>query len=191
MSMKKIVLASVLGGLAIFFWGAVSHVALPLYNNSLLRFTNEEAVTQAIVANAPNPGVYFMPNNPVRSVGMSDEQYKAATQASMDRMMQGPFMFASIRLGPASTPGLYITQIFTDMLTAFFMTLILVKLSEKTYWSRVIVCLWIGLAGFMAKSLPMWNWYGFSPAFTFAELIDFTGRAFVGGMVISKFTSSK
>ncbi len=102
--------------------------------------------------------------------------------------MQGPFMFASIRLGPAWMPGLYITQLISDLLAALFITLILMKLDDKMYWDRFSACFWLVLAAFALKTIPMWNWYGFGTAFTLAELFDLVGRGLIGGLVIAKFT---
>ena len=62
--MKKILVSAILGGLVLFLWGFISHEVLPLYKSSMMKFTNEDAVSQMIVANAPASGVYFMPYVP-------------------------------------------------------------------------------------------------------------------------------
>ena len=65
----------------------------------MVKFTNEEAVTQAIVANAPTPGVYFMPYVPQNANGMNTAEFDAAEQTAMEKLQNGPFVFASVRLG--------------------------------------------------------------------------------------------
>jgi hypothetical protein len=50
---KKMVLASLLGGLTMFVWGALSHTVIPFSEDSLLGFTNEDAIVQGIMAGAP------------------------------------------------------------------------------------------------------------------------------------------
>ncbi len=99
MPIKKILLSALLGGIVLFLWGFISHEVLPLYKNSLVQFKSEEAVTQAIVANAPAPGVYFMPYVPQEAKGMSPDELKAAQQTATDKLKRGPFVFASVRLG--------------------------------------------------------------------------------------------
>ncbi len=186
-SMKKLVLAVLLAGIASFVWGVISHEVLPMYKNSLQKFTDEDAVTKAIVANAPTKGVYFMPYVPQNANGMSAEEFKAAQRATIVKLQQGPFVFASVRLGAMSSLAAYLlVQILGDVLTALFLTLILMKALERPYWNRVMTCVWVALAAFAVKSLPMWNWYEFSNAFTVAELIDITGRMLVAGLVIAK-----
>jgi len=192
MSAGKFVLAVVLGGIVLFLWGFVSHEALPLYKNSLVKFTNEEAVTQAIVANAPTPGVYFMPYVPQDANGMSAEQFEAAKQAAIEKLQGGPFVFASVRLGAMGSFSKYIvTQLITDMLTVLFLALVVMKVRGQSYWGRVMTCVLIALAAFAVKSLPMWNWYEFSGAFTFAEFVDIVGRMFFAGLVVAKFIPGK
>ena len=187
MHIKKNVLAVLLAGIVLFLWGFISHEVLPLYKHALLKFTSEEAVTQASVANAPTPGVYFMPYVPQDAKGMSADEFKTAQQTAIEKLKGGPFVFASVRLGAmGSFPTYFLIQFLTDVLTAFFLLLVLMKVHEQSYWNRVMICVWIALAAFAVKSLPMWNWYEFSSAFTFAELIDFVGRMFFAGLVLAK-----
>ena len=188
----KLVLAVLLGGIVLFLWGFISHEALPLYKNSLVKFTDESAVTQAIVANAPAPGVYFMPYVPQEAKGMSSDEFKTAQQSAMEKLQHGPFVFAAVRLGDmGAVPVYFLVQFVTDMLTALFLALVLMKVQGQSYWNRVMTCVWIALAAFTVKSLPMWNWYSFSGAFTFAELVDLLGRMFFAGLVIAKFIPGK
>ena len=188
----KLVLAVLLGGIVMFLWGMISHEAIPLYKNSLVKFTDESAVASAIVANAPAPGVYFMPYVPQTAKGMSAEEFEAAQQAAIEKLKHGPFIFASVRLGEMGPFPVYLlVQVLTDMLSALFLVLILMKAREQSYWNRVMICVWIALAVFTVKSLPMWNWYSFSGAFTFAELIDLVGRMFFAGLLIAKFVPGK
>jgi hypothetical protein len=65
------------------------------------------------------------------------------------------------------------------------------KVRGQSYWGRVMTCVLIALAAFAVKSLPMWNWYEFSGAFTFAELVDIVGRMFFAGLVVAKFIPGK
>ncbi len=192
MSTGKLVLAVALGGIVLFLWGLLSHEVLPLYKNALVKFTNEEAVTQAIVANAPAPGVYFMPYVPQDANGMGADQFEAAKQTAMEKLQGGPFMFASVRPGAMGSFTKYIvTQLLTDMLTVLFLALVVMKVRGQSYWGHVMICVLVALAAFAVKSLPMWNWYEFSSAFTIAELVDITGRMFFAGLVIAKFIPGK
>ena len=191
MSAKNLVLATVLGGIVFFLWGAVSHMLLPFSNNALLMFKDQDAVTRAILANAPISGVYFLPNMTERTSGMTQEEFDAANKKAEDQMMNGPFMLASVRVGPmGSYPAHFVIQLITDMLAALFICLVLARV-QVSYWNLVFLSLWVGLAGFAAFSLPQWNWYAFSNAFTIAELVDTIAGFFLAGMVIARFVPGK
>ena len=187
MPVKKIILATVLGGLTLFLWGALSHTLIPFSKDALLGFNNEDAVTQAILAGAPKSGVYFMPYIVQRSEKMTEQQLKAAKQAAEEKMQRGPFMLASIRLGEMGSFGNYLViQFITDMISVLFVCLVLIKAKEISFKDRVASTVFIGLAGFAATSLPQWNWYAFSLAFTLAELFDIVVGFFLAGLVIAK-----
>jgi len=188
---KKLLLASLLGGIAVFIWGAISHMALPFANNALNKFTNEEAVTQMIKENAPKSGIYFMPYEPQKN-GMSQAKYDAAMEKMKTQMMSGPFVFASVRVGPMGSFGAYfITQILTDMLGVFFMAIVVFQLSSFPFWKKVLLAVFIYLVGFCAEILPLWNWYSFSTPYTLSELLDTTMAGFLSGMIVARFSTVK
>jgi len=186
MQTSRIVLAAVLGGVTMFLWGALSHTVIPFSENALLGFTNDDAVVQTIMANAPKSGVYFMPYVPQKQEGMTEEEFKAAQQSAEDKMQQGPFMLAAVRLGEMGSFGSYLLiQLVTDILTALLVCLVLMRVTGSL-WNRVGTAELVGLAGFAGLSLPQWNWYAFSGAFTLAELFDVAVGFFLGGLVIAK-----
>src|SRR5688500_15766219 len=96
---KKLLLGAIIGGVILFLWGAVSHMLLPFATMGLQRFTNEEAIKQTVVANAPRSGVYFLPF--MQEEGLSEEQQNAA----FEKAMQGPVIFLAVRLGRARSFG--------------------------------------------------------------------------------------
>ena len=71
---KQLVLGSVLGAIVLFVWSAIAWMLIPWPGEPLRTFTNEDAVAQAIKANAPRSGNYLLPNEPKRTPGMTNEQ---------------------------------------------------------------------------------------------------------------------
>src|SRR5713226_3299618 len=119
---------TLLGGLVLFVWSSLAWTVLHLHDSALLRFTSEDAVTQAIVANAPQSGIYVAPAAANHTPGMSPDQIKAADQAAQDRMAKGPAVFASVRLGAMGSMAPYmIVQVITCLLAALLATLLLLK----------------------------------------------------------------
>jgi hypothetical protein len=72
--MKTIVWGTLVGGIVLFAWGAISWTALPWRNTVFQHFSNEEAITQALMAGAKEPGMYTVPG---MLEGGTPEQQKA------------------------------------------------------------------------------------------------------------------
>ena len=178
---KKLFLGAVLGGLTLFVWGAISHMVLPTSEWVLHGFANEEAVKEAVVANTPRSGVYFLPY--VDTAGMSGEQQ----QATMERATQGPVIFAAVRLGPTSGFGtLLLIQLLIEMVSALVATWLLLQAKPLSYSGRVGFIVGIAAAVAVAGNLPEWNWYNFSTAFTAVECFDTIVGWALAGLVLGK-----
>src|SRR5213593_2117128 len=60
--MNRILLASLLGGIAMFVWSAIAHMALPLGDAGIREIPNEPAVLSALQGNiAEQTGLYYFP----------------------------------------------------------------------------------------------------------------------------------
>ncbi len=169
---KKLVLGSVVGGLIVFGWGAVSWMMLPWHAAALHAFTNEAAVGTAIRANAPKPGVYFMPSH---------------HGGGGTKPAKGPSMFAVIRLtsvDPADS-AYYLRGLLTEVVGAGFMSLLLLSLPGLGYGARVRTVVLVALVAGALTRLPDWNWWGFSTGFTLLAFLDLAIGWFLAGLVIA------
>jgi hypothetical protein len=177
---KPLALGTVLGGVILFVWGAVYHSVLPFANQAFLAFGDEEAVTRAITTSAPRSGTYFLPYVPQSG----SDAYKKAAE---DRLSRGPFLFACVRLGPMGSLGSYLgAQLAINLLTAFFLTLLLLHVRVVSVSGRALFLVGVALAGWVARSLPSWNWYAFSDAYTLAELADLVVGFALAGLALAR-----
>ena len=103
--LKQLVLGTVLGAIVLFAWSALAWMIIPWPGEPFHTFTNEQAVVDAIKANAPQSGNYMVPHEPKRTPGMTDSQYKAAEQAAFDQSARGG-MAAGRRQAQAFLPVL-------------------------------------------------------------------------------------
>ena len=61
---KRIILAGVLGGIAMFIWTSIAHMALPLGDAGIREIPNEQAVLSAIQTNiGEQSGLYLSPDS--------------------------------------------------------------------------------------------------------------------------------
>ena len=69
--MKKILLAGVLGGIAMFLWEGLAHVVLPLGEAGIRGLDNEAAVVATIKDNVKQAGFYIFPGGEALQPGLS------------------------------------------------------------------------------------------------------------------------
>lgn len=70
---KKILLSGIAGGVMLFIWGAVSHMALGLGESGMKSMPNEETLIAAMQENMKESGLYLFPGG-VPSSDMTAEQ---------------------------------------------------------------------------------------------------------------------
>jgi len=178
---KQLTLGSILGAIVLFVWSALAWTLIPWPGQPLRTFTNEDAVQQAVIANAPGSGNYVLPN--AETKGLTNEQQ----QKAMDKMMRGPFVFAAVRLEPMGSMGKYMfVEFLTQLVCAFIATLLLLQTSSLSYRGRVVFVAAIGLIIFIGGHVPEWNWWAFSSAYTAMEF----GAIVIGWLLASLIMSA-
>ena len=184
---KSLILGGLLGGLALFVWGSISWMLLPWHLMTLEKFMDEATVAKALLANAGVSGVYLLPNPHKHEPGMSEEQKRAEEAEGMKRMVQGPFMFASVSLAGVGNMGhpLLIT-LLGNILSALLSTWMLLKTNGLRYLGRVGFVLLIALTAAIVGYLPDWTWWRFSTSFTAVSVADLLLGWFLAGLVIAK-----
>jgi hypothetical protein len=92
--MKKIIIGSLLGGLAGFFWGFIYWGLSPMGHWGMEPLPNESALESLIASDVKADGVYFLPRWPERDV--TKEQQDAFAK----RMQTGPNAILTVRKQP-------------------------------------------------------------------------------------------
>lgn len=188
--MKRSVLrGGILSGIVVFVWGAISWMALPLHEATLLKFKDEAAVTAAVGANAAARGVYLLPNAHGDAAGLSPEQQQARQAAAMKQWESGPTALVVVRLGGSTSMAPYLviglaTAIIAGLLIAWLVS----KTSGLSYWGKVGFVVVTALVAGLLTNVPEWNWWSFSTGYTAVALLDHMVGWFLGGLVIAKFS---
>lgn len=168
---KKILLAGIAGGVVLFIWGAVSHMALGVGESGMKVMQNENAVIAAMKENINAPGLYLFPG------GVPGNDMTAEQQAEFMRKWEhGPSGFLVYH--PNGMPGMSTKTLLIELASNIAAALIAAFLlsqalsSLPSFGSRVFFVALIGVVPFLAISVSYWNWYGFPAGFTFGELIE-------------------
>jgi hypothetical protein len=189
---KQLVLGTILGGIVLFIWSFIAWTFIPWPGEPLLSFTNDEAVVAAIKANAARSGNYLLPNEVKRTAGMTDEQYKAAQQAAMDKMSRGPVIFAAIRLEPfGSMFKALMIKFITQLVAALLASFLLLQTNGLSYPARIVFVTILGLIIFAGANVDEWNWWGFSNAYTAMQLGVTVIGWFLAAFAIAAFVRGK
>lgn len=179
----RLILATVLGGIVMFAWGAFSHMVLDLEGNVFKVVPNEEAVSAALKAQITEDGVYFLPG-----LDMGKQATEAEQEAWAAKYKQGPT--AMLVYHPAGddvfTPKQFVTQFGSNLGSALLAAIVLM-LAGVGYARGVIITTLMGVAGWVAILIPYWNWYKFPFEFVRIDMIDQTVEWFLGGLVIALF----
>lgn len=185
MMTKRLFLGGLLAGILLFVWGAFYHTVLPFTGMVFERFRDEDAVARALVDHAPRSGVYMLPYEPPGG----DE---AAMKAVQEKWLRGPAAFAAVRTGSAgSFPGYLLRQLAINLMEGLLAALLLLHARPATAGARALFLAGVALMAWLARSLPAWNWYAFSTAFTLYDLGDMLIGLALAGVLVSWFLPQK
>jgi hypothetical protein len=183
---KQMILGSVLGGIVLFVWGAIAWTIIPWPGQPLRAFKNEDAVTQAIIANASQSGNYLLPNGEQK--GLTAEQQ----QKAMEKMAKGPIVFAAVRLEPFNSMAKpLISQFLTQLLVALLGTILLTQTSGLSYKSRVVFLTTLGLIIFVGGHMDESTWWSFSNAYMLMQFGALVIGWFLASLVMSTVVRGK
>ena len=185
--MKRLILATVLGGMAAFIWGAIAHMATPIASAGFSSLPAEKEATfrRQLAEVVPADGLYFYPwVDPA-----SEESVREAWARQIETGPSGLLVYHPAREG-AFSPLLYIRQFGFDLVAALGAALLVSRLRGNRL-CRAAGASTMGFFAFLAISAPHWNWYGFPAAFVLAAGVDVVVKSFVLGLVAAVLIPSK
>ena len=179
----KILLSGILGGIVMFIWTSIAHMALPLGEAGIREIPNESAVLSAIQSNIgeqtglyifPGPGVGKNATRQEKNEAMKRMTEKMAANPSGILIYQAPgrpFEFAK-RLG---------IEFGTELVEAILVVCLLAQTRIVSFAGRVGFVLVAGILAAITTNVSYWNWYGFPSAYTAGYmLIQIVGFLCVG-----------
>jgi hypothetical protein len=187
---KKILLAGLLGGIAMFLWEGLAHEVLPLGEAGIRGLDNEAAIVATIKANVTQSGMYMFPGGEVLRPGLSGAEKQAAEKKAMELWRAGPSGIIVVHPGGLNpeSPGQLLTQCVLDvavtLLAAFLISL---GTAGAPYITRVVFVTLIGLAPTLNAELPYWNWYGFPAVYVAAQATIHLAGFLVAGLIVARF----
>jgi len=174
---KRVLIAGVLGGVAMFIWASVAHVALPLGSIGLTEITDDAALVASMRATIGNEhGLFFFPSGATSTDAASMEEYAK-------KIADGPsgLLLYHPSGAQALAPGQLVTEFLTEVLEALLAVILLAQTRLEAFGSRVGFITLAGILAALPTNVSYWNWYGFPGIYTASYiLIQIAGFAIAG-----------
>ena len=185
----RLLIAALLGGTVLLFWGFVSHMLLPVAEMGHEMPTSEDVVIAGLKEGLPaKAGVYYIP-------GLAPDQYEdaAAVAAYSAKAVANPYAFVIYQ--PVGRDGMQMgPQMAIEWATSTVSALMaawILSLGAFGFGKRVGISIVLGLFAWAVISVPYWNWYRFPTEFTLGSLIITLVGWLAAGLVMAGWLGRK
>jgi hypothetical protein len=172
----RIAIAGIAGGIAMFIWTSIAHVALPLGQIGFSQIPNEAPVLSAMHDSiGERSGLFIFPwTDPKSSNAIAEAEAKMKINPSGLLIYHPP--------GAAGmTAVMLIVEFVKEVIVSLIAAFLLAQTVIAGYAARVGFVALTGLAAAITTNVSYWNWYGFPTAYTVAYAsIDFVAFVAAG-----------
>ncbi len=181
----RILIAGVVGGIVMFIWASVAHIATPLATIGLKAIPGEPAVLETLHNSlGDRSGLYFFP---FMQGAPSDAKAMEAQKAALQTNPSGLIAYQAPGTGGLGVRRM-VTEVVLELIEATLAAAILAGFAG--FGRRLGVAVLIGLIAGMATNFSYWNWYGFDLDYTmangFTELMKFVFAGAASAWVLSR-----
>jgi hypothetical protein len=190
---KRIILAGVLGGIAMFAWTSIAHMFLPLGEAGVSEIPNDEALMIALQTSAgTKTGLYIFPGmglgpdatHAQRSAAMKDYE------AKLEKNPSGLLMYHPAGSRPMVMPKYLTIEFITELLEALLVVALLAQTRIVTFGGRIGFVTAAGILAAIATNVSYWNWWGFPTVYTasymFIQIVGFFCIGLVAAFIFRK-----
>lgn len=172
--MLRILLATVLGGVVFFAWGALAWMVLQLHDDTMHEIDNEDRVMQVLREEIKHPGVYWFPKWPEGMMEAKGEQREDLRQQWLPRHIEGPVGLMNVH--PTGfepmTQLTFVNGFGLNLVMALLGSILLAMASLRSYVLRVLFVASIGLIVGVSTHMMEWNWMHFPLDYSVMKLVD-------------------
>lgn len=190
---KRVVIAGILGGLAMFVWTFVAHEFLPIGEMGVREIPNESVVLSAMQTTISQPGFYIYPGfglgpNP------TSEQRKAAMPAYMKKYEQSPHGILIYHPASGAFPfGAAVARegalnLLEGLLAAWLLSW---AAAGRGYVARGMFVAVVGILATVTTNVEQWNWFEFPGAYIAGYMITQIVGYVLVGLIAAAFVKSE
>jgi hypothetical protein len=188
----KILLTGILGGIVMFIWTSIAHMALPLGEAGIGEIPNESAVLSSMQSTiGEQSGLYVFPGPGVGKNATRQEK-NDAMKHMVEKMAANPSGILVYHApGRLFTFGKWLGIEFgTELFEAILVVFLLAQTRITTFAGRVGFVLVAGILAAITTNVSYWNWYGFPSAYTagymFIQIVGFFLVGIVAALVLPR-----
>ena len=188
----RIIVAGILGGIVMFIWSSIAHMALPLGQAGIREIPNGSTVLAAMQSSlGEKASLYHFPGLGVGENATRDQKKEAMKHVN-ERVAANPSgLLMYYPPGRTFSFGkLFGTEFVTELLEAILVVSLLAQTRIDSFGGRVGFVLAAGILAAIATNVSYWNWYGFPTVYTASymliQVIGFLCVGLVAALVLKK-----
>ncbi len=186
----RIFLAALLGGVAMFIWSAIAHMALPLGEAGLREVPNASALEGLQNNLGEQAGLYVLPGFGLGPNATGAEKHEAMEHLDqrIARYPSGLLMYHPAGARPLAMGRWLSIEFATEFLESLLVVLLLSCTRLATFGARLGFVTLGGALAAIATNISYWNWYGFPTVYTaayiFMQIVGFVFAGFAIALVL-------
>jgi hypothetical protein len=196
MTTTKIILAAVLGAIAMFLWTFVAHELLPLGEAGVQNTMNDDALLTTLKSTVNDKdGFYFYPSmglGPDATHAQRNEAMKSFV-AKMEKNPSGFFIYHPAGSRPMNMGKFLTIEFATELVEALLAVWLLAQTRIVTFGSRLGFVTATGIVAAIATNVSYWNWWGFpgnyTAAYIFIQVVGFFLVGVVAALMFRRVTA--
>ena len=173
----RIVIAGILGGIAMFIWASAAHMATPLATAGLSPLPGGDTTVAHLHQQlGDKTALYFFPYATGKDAkSMADQSAKMASGPSGLLAYQGP--------SQGAFPRQMAVELGLEIIELILVGVLIV--GAAGFGGRMRLALAIGAVAAITTNLSYWNWYGFDASYTLANGFTELVKYLVAGAVVA------
>jgi hypothetical protein len=193
MTTTRIILAGVLGAIAMFIWTSVAHMALPLGEAGVGELPSDEAVLTALQNSAGSKdGLYIFPGMGLGPNATHAQRHEMMDKyaAKLEKNPSGLLVYHPAGSRPMQMVKYLTIEFATELLEALLVVYLLAQTRIVTFGGRVGFVTVAGILAAIATNVSYWNWWGFPAVYTasymLVQVVGFFCIGLVAALVLPK-----
>jgi len=193
---SRILLAGLLGAIAMFAWTSIAHMALPLGEAGVQNTMNDDGLLSELKSTVKNKdGLYIYPTMGLPPEATHAQQSEAMQKYAekLDKNPSGFFIFHPAGSRPMNMGKFLTVEFITELCEAFLAVWLLAQTRIISFGGRIGFVTAVGIVAAIATNVSYWNWWGFPTVYTvsymFIQLVGFFLVGVVAAIMFRRITA--